>query len=195
MLNNEGATGGGISIEATSVRPTTHEIVHSRSGNSASRGFVFNRGLGGGIYTTAPLSVVESTVDSNSARFSGGGIYQPAFVSTITLDGTTISNNTAERDGGGLYLARGADIRQSTIVNNSARSGGGVYFAANATSATVALQFSTLAQNVASSTGGGVYVARGTFNIDQTIVAKNSSPGESDDVALEQRALSSHRTV
>ncbi len=87
--------------------------------------------LGGGIYNkaTGDLTVVDSTISRNSARY-GGGIYNDT-MSKLTLKHSIISDNTAQ-DGGGIYDYESRDhqsiIISCTISGNTARQdGGGIY--------------------------------------------------------------------
>lgn len=93
-------------------------------------------GGGGGILNNAPgtLTLINSTVTSNTAGQSGGGIdNQNGFLNVIN---STISGNMSSGTGGGLRTADG-DIKNSTITGNTAgtaiaaANGGGVYSAAS----------------------------------------------------------------
>ena len=105
----------------------------------------------------------------------GGGI----FASGCTITGSTISGNSAAGDGGGvLFFGTGAaSIANSTISGNSAARGGGVfrygrfYFADP-----VSLTDSTVANNIASSIGGGIYDQLTVMTLARTIVSGNSAP-------------------
>ena len=127
------------------------------SGNSAQGGIL----KGGGIYNSGALTLINSTVSSNSAR-NGGGIYNSG---TLTFVNSTVSGNSAAQ-GGGIYNDDGiTNLFNVTITNNQAddKSGG---------------------QGV----GGGVFNSNnGTFNFQNTILAGNfetlafvSIPGECD---------------
>lgn len=88
-------------------------------------------GAGGGIFSTGSLTIVGSTIASNNATAGGGGIFSDG---TLSISRTTISGNYAGISQGGGVVAvcnvdcpGGASFRSSTITNNDAgNSGGGV---------------------------------------------------------------------
>jgi hypothetical protein len=121
---------------------------------------------GAGIYATGPLTVSQSTIEHNVAKFGskwepGGGIYMKS--GPLTVSESTIDGNEAS-DGDGLYLAEGAaaTLTNDTINENgsptSGGSGGGLYAAGGATAT---LLNDTLAANSAGShgEGGNIYNA------------------------------------
>jgi CSLREA domain-containing protein len=94
--------------------------------------------LGGGIYNTGTLTLIDSSVQDNHAgptNGRGGGIYS---MGTLTITSSTISGNVAGGPqlsavaGGGIYNSGTATITNSTISGNkaysvSAPAGGGIY--------------------------------------------------------------------
>jgi CSLREA domain-containing protein len=77
---------------------------------------------GGGILNFGTLTISDSTISANSARF-GGGIANGQGILTIT--DSTISGNTAMFRGGGVRNADGLSvIEHSTITKNTAPSEG-----------------------------------------------------------------------
>jgi len=150
-------------------------------------------GYGGGIYaegtgTNAELIIGRNVqISSNTARYSGGGIYVDGLEMAMREDSSGIFNNIAvglsnSGFGGGLIvLSRGNLLAraiisgggfpgiQGKIDNNTARYGGGVAVITgdNADSgATAELQLfttqatrrATIRQNTASVFGGGIYL-------------------------------------
>jgi predicted outer membrane repeat protein len=86
-------------------------------------------GTGGGIkLEQGPLVVINSTVSGNSSRGNGGGIFV-ACKGTLELTNSTVSGNDATGGSGGGVCVRGvARVTQSTIANNrAAQTGGGIY--------------------------------------------------------------------
>ncbi|MBE0597656.1 MAG: CSLREA domain-containing protein [Desulfuromonadales bacterium] len=93
-------------------------------------------GSGGGIYnavtSSAEINISKSTIDENTAVFSGGGIdnagngkyyaYDPPIGGNLTLSNVTISRNRADY-GGGVALHQGsrAQLIHCTIVYNEGR--------------------------------------------------------------------------
>ena len=124
-------------------------------------------------------TMTTTTISGNSAAGVGGGI---AFDvdSTVDISRSTISGNTATGNGGGLHFQPDSNniisVTNSTISGNSALNGGGVFRNANA-SLSVTLSFTTVADNVATGTGGGI---NGTMNLNNTLVADNSAAVSAD---------------
>jgi hypothetical protein len=89
--------------------------------------------FGGAIYNTEKLTVQNSVITGNIARYSGGGIFDErgeltVVSSTIDNNHTTTYGGTAVYGGGGILSKYGKIVlRGSTISNNSTRHfGGGV---------------------------------------------------------------------
>jgi len=102
---------------------------------------------GGGIYngSGASLSLLDSTVADNVARWSGGGIYS-FFGTTTTIVRSTISGNTSGDVGGAIRSLGTMTIANSTISGNTATGwhGGAIF----QTDGDVSITSSTIADNV-----------------------------------------------
>jgi|GEM_PF-1334408 len=116
------------------------------SGNSTGCSAASAQALGGGLYVG-----YEATLATGSAA-------------VVTISGATFTGNTASRSGGGIAISAPAtvSINQTRIVGNTATSayGGGVYVGnpsrSGLTAASVLLQNSEVAENVAALAGGGI---------------------------------------
>ena len=147
-------------------------------------------GSGGGIaveHSGSPadnlLTIVNSTIEANSAQIDGGGM--DLHSSTATIIGTTISNNvTALRGGGGIYSAFGSqNIVNSTISNNHAGArGGGIESVGGVGDGSVNLNNVTVTANSAGSEGGGIFnLTSKKVSFSNSILAGNSDgEGPSD---------------
>jgi hypothetical protein len=116
--------GGGIYCN---VLDNTGTLTVSRcviTGNSApGAGAIL--GKGGGIYNQSKiLSVINTTVSTNSTTGDGGGIASDGASTTVT--NCTISGNSAARYSGGIHPSGTLTITNSTVANNSAGTGGGI---------------------------------------------------------------------
>lgn len=128
--------------------------VHDSSGND-----------GGGIYTSgenASVTVENSVIARNHARFNGGGIHSSGSDFIVVTD-SEISGNTAGSRGGGLRDFGTSVIRfiRCTIHENQAptNQGGGLYMVAGEDSGgTISIVDTTVSKNVSGAAGGGVYV-------------------------------------
>jgi hypothetical protein len=155
---------------------------------------------GGGLYNRrGTLTLIESTVRSNSATmFDGGGIANN--LGTVVLNDSTVNENTAPNndsgdgggigndsslivnnstfnfnttygDGGGIWNAGSLTIVNSTISRNVSvdNTGGGIYNRGDLAD----LNNVTVTDNKARISGGGINNAAGTLNFKNTIVALN----------------------
>jgi len=88
-------------------------------------------GGGGGITTTAALTLTNVNVLSNTASANGGGIYAAG---AVTLNGGLFQNNTSSASGGGLYAFNSLTLTGTQFLNNTSNNGGGLF--ANTTQTT-----------------------------------------------------------
>ncbi len=141
-------------------------VVRSRfTGNRCSSGGAIG-GLGVSAFT---LTIVDSLLDGNGATGSGGnpgnggnggGVYLDGNSQSVTLCGTTISVNDANARGAGVFRVSNNGVGSMTIEksailgneipDNGSSQAGGLYL--QGLQATIV--DSTVADNVASSTGG-----------------------------------------
>lgn len=164
------ADGGGIFNSGNLTIETS--TVNSNSTDEAAITY------GGGIANFAGvLTITDSTVSGNSARFAGAIFTDDSSTNTIT--GSTISGNTAG-SAGGLSSNGALTVVNSTFSGNtSGASAGGIF-----TSGPATITHSTITGNSAVSNGAGVTVRSGgaTATIAASIVAGNT--GGTDDVGV-----------
>jgi predicted outer membrane repeat protein len=147
--NTASVNGGGI-YNYSSALTVTRSLV---SDNGAPNG--------GGIfnYNQAPgtLTLINSSINKNTATEGGGGIYNLGTVTQPSTDkgGVSINGNTSGGNGGGFDNEGGTvTLPNAAVIRNSAVNGGGVYndggsaFSANNTSVN---------HNTATRDGGGIY--------------------------------------
>ncbi len=116
VTGNSADVGGGVYGGATSSTAIEQSTI---SGNHAT----FS---GGGISSYGDLSVVESTINYDTAQ-NGAGVYLKD--GTAHISNSTISGNTASVSGGGIGTDLDAILylHNSTVTGNTAPSGGGLY--------------------------------------------------------------------
>ncbi|HUJ10780.1 MAG TPA: choice-of-anchor Q domain-containing protein [Verrucomicrobiae bacterium] len=152
ISGNNAEFGGGMSIDVSTGTVANCSI----SGNMASYGAgIYNYystltvsncaingnagGAGGGFYDwgysgSAALTVIASTLSSNSATATGGGIFNNGQYgdATLTIIASTLVDNSASYQGGGIYnftCAPGSatlTVVACTFSGNSATHGGGI---------------------------------------------------------------------
>ena len=113
---------------------------------------------GGGIRNIGTVSLVNTSVEGNTAEFNGGGILNGELgqQGTLNLSNSQVSGNSAV-DGGGIY---NNDQSQVTIVdsavtgNTASGDGAGLY---NDLQATIGITRSDISGNTATLDGGGIY--------------------------------------
>ena len=194
VMANEANFGAGLSNGAGGTMTVFFSKIARNSG-----------GDGGGIETLGSLDIRGSSISTNLATRTGGGIVVPSGADAdarITLTETTVSDNTAEV-GGGLFADRAVQLADTTISSNKALdTGGGIYVAASATVTAVNV---TVTQNHSDNddsggeTGGGVFVeAGGVATLHNTIVAQNfrgSGTTAPDDIHGILQAASMHNLI
>lgn len=176
--------GGSLMLLNSRVAENQHgglAVVAGASLNIASSEVSDNHGsnFGGGIDVfDGSLSMMESAVHGNSA--AGGGGIRVGEDATAVIYNSTISNNIAESSysGGGLMSSGPLTIVNSTISGNiSRRYAGGLLVGSGATTSLFNV---TIVDNIADSDGdnlgdgGGIHIASGAVNLQNTIVARNA---------------------
>jgi parallel beta-helix repeat protein len=146
--NTAGFAGGGLYTFQSNIEISDTEF----TANSALY-------RGGGMYVSGGLPTLNGVMfQNNSANFLGGGLYSDA--SSVRIEGATFQGNTTQEHGGGMYAIGGAPvIIESTFFNNSAAPsgegrGGGLYLR----DSEMQMTDSTVVNNVAGITGGGLFV-------------------------------------
>jgi hypothetical protein len=127
----------------------------------------------GGIFNAGTAEVTNCTIDRNNGGGASGGISNGG---SLTIANSTISNNTVLFGGGGIGSSGSVIISNSTISGNSANfkgfgNGGGI--STGSATATLTIRNSTISGNSIGNPvgqGGGVYVAGGTFELENTIL-------------------------
>jgi predicted outer membrane repeat protein len=198
--NSTGGSGGGISLGSDEF--ISPPVVRFQRITVAQNSAAVH---GGGISFVGSASaglfqISTSTITNNSAGQNGGGIFirNRGSISTpgadnVEIANSLIANNTAGGNGGGVHVQTAIlaptvidvlgdhssfELSQNTISGNKALSGGGLWLSDSSIPGARSnfLRHNTIAFNEATSLGGGVLLAIGTANIDNTIVAANVAP-------------------
>jgi CSLREA domain-containing protein len=124
---------------------------------------------GGGLANFGTATLIHCTVGGNSAiAFNrGGGVSN---FGTATLTDCTVSGNLAVTDGGGLLNLGSATLTSCTISGNHGGRGGGLR---NSGTATLNVTSSTIANNQATSQGGGISTTSGSVILTNSVISSN----------------------
>lgn len=176
--NSAISDGGGLLIkDAVNVQIANAVIESNVSGAGPGSGPVYG-GSGGGLHlASSTVTVDNSRIDLNTTDEEGGGVFIKSDVN-LTINDSSVSGNSSTRSGGGIYAyGIGSSIeinlnRVGLIGNESQQSGGGlnVVYADS-----LSVQQSTIANNTAGNTGGGIRVVSTKFSILNTTVSNNVS--------------------
>ncbi|MDM8526641.1 FG-GAP-like repeat-containing protein [Anaerolineales bacterium HSG24] len=175
---NQSSSGdGGAIYNDGSGKIRGSRIYNNRAYNG---GFALN-GFGGGIYNkyTKPLYIDSSTIISNFATSSGGGISN---FGEVHIDNSTITNNYSQGVGGGLYSSGNYDgtgittIYNTTWSDNQAMSSGGAIYNDTLLTMTHSTVISnqTLDAESDRSDGGGIFNASPASHSNYIAYIKNS---------------------
>jgi len=134
-------------------------------------------GVGGGIGNAGngAVTIVTSTISSNSAGGVGGGFSDQNNQGTLVVVGSYFLNNVAAGNGGAIQEGGPqTGITNSQIQGNaSAGVGGGVFVAGR----TLFLQSSTIANNVSASNGGGIELATTGAGLNASTITDTTITG------------------
>ena len=168
VSGNSAPFGGGIANRRGSLTVIDSNVLGNSADGCRGAAAVLCSG-GGGIWNSATLTMIDSTVSGSTANW-GAGIYNRGL---HTQTNSTVSENAAGFDGGGLLNFETLRLIDSTVADNTAgQSGGGIANEAGMLEATS----STLSDNSAASAGGGIYNPGGAAaELVNTTVSTNTA--------------------
>jgi fibronectin-binding autotransporter adhesin len=190
-----GISGGGVCQTGGSLTLTGGSLVQSNTGASFGGGILVNGGCvfnmiggkltgntttqssggGGGLFASGSAHLTSAGISGNSvssASGSGGGIYQSG--GTLKLTESPVSANTAYQGGGVAVIGGSFKLKQSSVNGNFTLNGGygaGVFAVNNAA---INLVTATVASNISSALGGGIYQSGGTLTIQNSSKIKSN---------------------
>jgi hypothetical protein len=156
-------SGGSVSVTGSLIA----ENVAEEDGGGIAAGSGDGPGAGGQVM------VRDSVVRDNRAGAYGGGI-SLIDDSHLELSGSTIAQNEAGLRGGGISVTilATANIRDSSVVGNTAIDGGGIEIQG----AAARLQGVTIAGNTATRYGGGLHLQGGLVHAVNVTLSGNQAP-------------------
>ena len=201
ILDNQASNGGGVYSEGTltisggqidsNVATTNGGGIYSDGtltmeennvGSHASLRFNTAGSYGGGVFAKGTFNMSSGQIGSNTAQNGGGVcIYMGTFNATGGsigyVVGTIHRGNIATNSGGGVYLYHGstANLKGVAIQNNTAQNGGGVATDNYSTNRVTLDEGCEIANNTASSNGGGVYISSGSLYVVDAEIHDNEA--------------------
>jgi predicted outer membrane repeat protein len=131
--------------------------------------------FGAGIRNLGTLTVRKSKVlDNHATGGSEGGGIENGFGASLSVVRTKIRNNSAEK-GGAIHAAGPVTLTKSTLSDNEAvQSGGGIDMILT----TVTLNDTAITGNAAGTQGGGVFNLCGTLALNGTSSVSGNTPDD-----------------
>ncbi|MGH7264762.1 MAG: right-handed parallel beta-helix repeat-containing protein [Candidatus Rokuibacteriota bacterium] len=162
--------GGGLE-RVLDIRPGAAVVVADLT---VRNGAVPGTESGGGIRNEEVLTLLNVLVTGNTAGGGGGGIGCTFVTKTLGVRGSRITGNSAGGLGGGIGSDTGCDVlvAASSIVGNRAGGGGGIAVLSRA----ITVRDSTVADNTAAGSGGGIDVGfGGDLTVERSTVSGNAA--------------------
>ncbi len=137
-------------VDGTNISTSTGYAISTRGALAISTSAIRNTN-GGGVSSTGPIDITDSTFEANTANNQGAVTGSTVYVANSSF----IGNSVNQRDGGAINAFGNVTIESCTFTNNtSAGAGGAVY-----------------------STGGDVVVENSTFTGNRTLNTSGNQPG------------------
>lgn len=179
---------GGYNEDFTDRKPNIHKTILSAVANTAAQDVTGYHAVTFGAWPgTAALTkptIIDGLYlqDGSATSMAGTGNPNTRGGGAIVPGGAHVRNcvvmNCAAIEGGGLYVLPGATVSGTAILENSAENGGGIY-ADNTgvgTDNRAHILSCTIANNEASSTGGGICLEDGAVMVLNSVFWGNSAP-------------------
>lgn len=169
FVNNRATGGGGAVHWSGEIDARLFDLTFERNEVATDGGGNGNGGglnIDGGTATLAHVAFLSNTVTK-----VGGAMH--VRTGEVAVSHSAYYDNQAGTNGGALSVggfAGGVTLAYSVLAQNDAVNGGGVY-----ARGPLRLSYTTLADNAASSAGGGIYVLGGTTSAVNSIIWGNTA--------------------
>jgi Calx-beta domain len=167
-----GGYGGGIQ-STESLYLDNVDVINSRADNLGGGIMVFGNDPG------TVVDIRDSTISGNIGNF-GGGIYLAGVSGSVTIVDTTITDNGARYGGGGIYISRTTGplvMTRANVTYNNANNGRGGGIALPTLQGPGTITDSHIDDNYSASYGGGLSIVDvvSPLTISGTSVSRNGS--------------------
>jgi CSLREA domain-containing protein len=169
---------GRATIDATGAGDRAIELVGAgtlrklqlRDGDANSTGEA-----GGALFVDGNATLVRSRIKGSEGSDVGGGIFVTD--GTLALRESVVRRNVAGGEGGGIFVDNDAtvEVRDSTLARNEADEGGGLFLGSD--SAGNSILASTISGNEVTQEGGGLWNGAPTLFVRNSTVADNTADG------------------
>ena len=186
-----GASGGGVGVFNGSFTMSGDAEISNNTSTASGAGVFINTDSNSACFImTDNAKITENEVYS---RTGGGGVYINN--STFTMSGNTVISSNQAPFGGGVRvdgagstftMSGNALISENTAADTNSGAGGGVYVAKG----TFNMQNGTISNNNANYAGGGVYIGYyGTFNMSGGAITGNNAAQKGGGVYLPENSM------
>ena len=185
-----GASGGGVGVFNGSFTMSGDAEISRNTSTAAGAGVFINTDSSARFIMADNAKITENVVYS---RTGGGGVYINN--STFTMSGNTVISSNQAPFGGGVRvdgagstftMSGNALISENTAADTNSGAGGGVYVAKG----TFNMQNGTISNNNANYAGGGVYIGYyGTFNMSGGAITGNTAAQKGGGVYLPENSM------
>ncbi len=172
FVSNTSSSGAGLNFTGVNLVIDTCTFNGNNIITNPQTGFVGN-GAGANIQASGNVLMRNSLFLNNLGANNGGGVYLSGSFTDAKVLYSSFVKNSANNGGGmavDLNTSGKVNVIFSTFSGNNSTIGGGIYSNSDFT-----LSNSSLSENSAKSTGGGVEVMTGTFSFIDNIIAGNIS--------------------
>lgn len=173
FFNNSGSTGSAVYTDshAGAAGPQSISISDCEFlSNTANTGTIYSQ------YSTASFTISRSSFVNNYASGMGGVLFFTSLVPQVVISESNFTNNKASKGGAIYMLSAKAALNSCNFVANGATwttEGGAIYFEGPGE---LSVSSSSFSSNIASNSGGGLYLPRNVaFNITNSNFLNNSN--------------------
>jgi MYXO-CTERM domain-containing protein len=162
VTGNQAVSGGGLWCGTIiSGSSTIRESTFSGNTASSAGGGLFINYLGGYLSGNGSLQIVDTTISGNTTTAgAGGGMRFDRVTGTLLVQNSTVSGNQSSAEGGGIRVTfqspgpRSVQIKNSTIVANSASTGSSLWVSNGTVNILHSILSATSGTDVAVGSGG-----------------------------------------
>jgi hypothetical protein len=130
---------------------------------------------GGALFVDGNVTIVRSRLEGSHAADVGGGVFITD--GRLTMRRSTVRGNDASGEGGGIFVNESAtfELTKSSLAGNEADEGGGMF--TEATQSPSMLVATTVSGNTVSEEGGGIWNGGPALSVQNSTVADNTAGG------------------